>query len=405
MIHQPPAGARDLLPLEVAQKSWINDTLQRVFQRWGYQRIVTSTLEWIDTLVAGGAIEAQTVIQLKHSQEGDLGLRPELTASLARVAVTRMAGGLVPQRLCYRANVFRNPPQGHHGSQLEFYQAGVELLFANSNFIADSEILLLFADALENLGLESWQLVLGEANLTRSLLDIFPEDKKQKVRHCLATLDRLALEQLDLTAEQRERALGLFDLRGEPHTVLAQLEAFSLDEQGRHSIENLKALMALLDGAPQKLPIILDLSFIQSFDYYTGIIFEGVCCQGGQTQVIGQGGRYDRLLGIYHPQQQDFAGVGFSFNLEAIHSCLLGSPQLPQRAHSSDYLVIAETPEAATQAFQVANQLRQDTHKSVELALGDRQPEQIKRYAQESHIGQLVWVSATGEQRTESLSP
>ena len=39
MIHQAPAGARDLLPLEVTQKSWINDRLQEVFQRWGYKRI------------------------------------------------------------------------------------------------------------------------------------------------------------------------------------------------------------------------------------------------------------------------------------------------------------------------------------------------------------------------------
>ncbi|MDY6784986.1 MAG: hypothetical protein SW833_21000 [Cyanobacteriota bacterium] len=30
--HQPPAGARDLLPLEVAQKRWIADRLQAVFQ-------------------------------------------------------------------------------------------------------------------------------------------------------------------------------------------------------------------------------------------------------------------------------------------------------------------------------------------------------------------------------------
>ena len=39
MSYQPPAGARDLLPLEVEQKRWINDRLQQVFQQWGYQRI------------------------------------------------------------------------------------------------------------------------------------------------------------------------------------------------------------------------------------------------------------------------------------------------------------------------------------------------------------------------------
>ena len=57
MVHQTPAGARDLLPLEVAQKRWIADRLQQVFHRWGYHRIITSTLEWLNTLMAGGPIE------------------------------------------------------------------------------------------------------------------------------------------------------------------------------------------------------------------------------------------------------------------------------------------------------------------------------------------------------------
>jgi ATP phosphoribosyltransferase regulatory subunit len=51
MVYQPPTGARDLLPLDVVQKQWIEDRLQQVFQRWGYQRIITSTLERIDTLM------------------------------------------------------------------------------------------------------------------------------------------------------------------------------------------------------------------------------------------------------------------------------------------------------------------------------------------------------------------
>jgi len=91
MAYQPPAGARDLLPLDVVQKDWIEDRLQQVFHQWGYHRIITSTLERLDTLMAGGAIQQSTVIQLQNAEE-ELGLRPELTASIARTAVTRMAG-------------------------------------------------------------------------------------------------------------------------------------------------------------------------------------------------------------------------------------------------------------------------------------------------------------------------
>jgi len=54
--------------------------------------------------MAGGAIQQSTVIQLQNAEEE---LRPELTASIARTAVTRMAGVTYPQRLYYNANVFR----------------------------------------------------------------------------------------------------------------------------------------------------------------------------------------------------------------------------------------------------------------------------------------------------------
>lgn len=105
MVHQPPAGARDLLPLEVTQKRWIAERLQQVFHRWGYHQIITSTLEWLDTLMAGGAIQRSTVIQLQDAEAGTLGLRPELTASIARAFATRIAGSTteatlsLPQRL------------------------------------------------------------------------------------------------------------------------------------------------------------------------------------------------------------------------------------------------------------------------------------------------------------------
>ena len=152
MVYQPPAGARDLLPLDVAQKRWVEERLQQVFHRWGYHQIITSTLERLDTLMAGEAIGRSTVIQIQDASES-LGLRPELTASIARTAVTRMAGATYPQRLYYNANVFRRTDESSHNRQLEFYQAGVELL-GGGGTLADAEVLLLLAECLNQLSLD-----------------------------------------------------------------------------------------------------------------------------------------------------------------------------------------------------------------------------------------------------------
>ena len=404
MIRQPPAGARDLLPLEVAQKCWINDRLQQVFQQWGYQRIVTSTLERLDTLMAGGAIEPATVIQLKDPSEEILGLRPDLTPSIARAAVTRMGDESFPQRLCYRANVFRNPPLGgHHGRQLEFYQAGVELLFAGG-VLADAEILLLLADSLRQLGMEQWHLILGDAGLTRSLLSPFPESLQKQVRACLAKLDRVELENLSLAPELQKRALLLFDLRGKPADVLQKVASLDLDESAKQIVSNLKSLVELLEASSSSLPLILDLSLLQTFDYYTGIVFEAIAYQDNQWHILGQGGRYDKLLGVYHPQGKTAPGIGFVLNIEDLHSCLLLASRLPQETLASDWLVIPQTAEAEAVAFIYAQKLRNSKDAvRVEVDLGGRSPEQIREYARSCRIDRLAWIETDGTAAIETV--
>lgn len=166
MTYQPPSGARDLFPLDVAQKRWIDDRLETVFHRWGYHRIITSTIENMETLMAGGAIQPSEVIELHDGHGERLGLRPELTASIARAAVTRMDAVSYPQRLCYSANVFRRATDNQ---QQEYYQAGGELL-GSHGVLADAEVLLLIADCLQALGLNDWHLLMGEAKDRKSVV-------------------------------------------------------------------------------------------------------------------------------------------------------------------------------------------------------------------------------------------
>ena len=214
-------GARDLLPLDVAQKRWVERGIQYVFHRWGYHRIITSTLERLETLIAGGAVDRETVIQIPSAEGGTLGLRPELTASIARAAVARM-GNLYPQRLYYNANVFRKADLEHHGRQQEFYQAGIELL-GIGGILADVEAILLIIDCLKSLSVPDYQIILGEAGLSRALLAQFPLEFQTQIRRCLAHLDRVTLEQLPLTPAQQQLALSLIDLRGKPDRVLSKL--------------------------------------------------------------------------------------------------------------------------------------------------------------------------------------
>ncbi|MDJ0772935.1 MAG: ATP phosphoribosyltransferase regulatory subunit [Mastigocoleus sp. MO_167.B18] len=395
MVYQPPAGARDLLPLDVTQKTWIEERIQQVFHRWGYHKIITSTLERMDTLMAKGAIGRSAVIQLQSDENEELGLRPELTASIARTAVTRMAGVTYPQRLYYNANVFQRSGELRHNRQHEFYQAGVELL-GGGGLLADAEILLLLADCLEAVGLKSWHLILGEAGITRSLLSAFPEDLQPEVRSAIAHLDRITIDNLPLSEELRERARILLDLRGDPKEVLQQVSELDLDEPQQLAVNNLKSLVDLL-GSQGNFSLILDLSLIQTIDYYTGIVFQVIGDTESQSQVLGRGGRYDRLMGLYHPQKEDIPGIGFSVFIEDLHQLLLSSQQLPQNIPPSHWLVVPQSSQAYAAALAYAERLRSSTHLvRVEIQLEEKDAEYIREYANSHDIAQIAWVKSDG---------
>ncbi len=416
MVYQPPSGARDLLPLDVAQKSWIEDRLQQVLHRWGYQRIITSTLERLDTLMAGGAIAPRQILQIQANSDEALGLRPEFTASIARTAVMRLSDQSYPSRLYYNANVFRRPEEGSHGTQQEFYQAGVELL-GGGGVLADAEILLLVMDCLNGIGLaDRWQMVLGDAGLTRSLLWEFPKPLRVKVRYALAHLDRVALETMPMEEDLRSLALQILNLRGEPESVIQKLSQMPLDDYQQKAASNLQRLLALLQATakqrnlPDRLPIVLDLSLIRTFDYYTGIVFEVIGDPASGQQILGQGGRYDELLGVYHPQSESIPGIGFSLEIERLHQALLPTGQLPSRTRASEQLVVAESAEVYPVALAHAQRLR-DANPLTQVEIYLRSPDGtqpidrtlICDHARKQSISEIIWIRPDASVHVETL--
>jgi ATP phosphoribosyltransferase regulatory subunit len=234
---------------------------------------------------------------------------------------------------------------------------------------------------------------------------------RQKVRGAIANLDRIALETLPLSTELRERALLLFDLRGRPEEVLPIVAKLDLDLPQQSALNNLKSAIELLHQCQSKIPnlkshIHLDLSLIQTFDYYTGIVFEVVSSSKSGQRVLGQGGRYDQLLGLFDPQGQNSPGIGFCLNIEDLHQVLLTEGQLPTQTPASDWLVVAQTSEASAAAFAYARKLRESTHLvRVEIDLEIRETEEAAReYARDRRIAQIAWVNAEGLPTIETVN-
>jgi len=388
-----PAGAKDLLPLDVAQKHWIETRLQTVFRSWGYHCIITPTLEHLGTLTVGGAVKLESVIQVDGSNAEILGLRPELTASIARAYSSRLGKINSPQRLYYNDNVFRKLPSSNR--QQEYYQSGVELL-GGGGLLADAEILLLLAKSLESVSLTNWQMVIGDVGLTTALLDRFPSHDRQKIRQCIANLDRVGLLNLAISDQLKSQALDLLNLRGQPQEVLDRILDLDWIENLDKEISYLRSLVELLEDNFAIAPV-LDLSLVQSFGYYTGIVFEVV----SGNYVIAQGGRYDQLLGLYNSQGVSHPSIGFCLNLEDLQKVLV--PTLPTAVDSSEWLVVAVAPEAIKPTFAYAEELRFKYGVSVEVELEFRERSGVIAYGRSRGISQVAWIGESGVIGTEKL--
>jgi hypothetical protein len=139
---QPPGGR---------EQPALCDLLAEVYRLWGYQEVAPPTIERLATLGAGGAIAEREVIRLVA--EEPLGLRPELTASIARAASTRMVDRPRPLRLWACGTTFGSFIADGGGQRIsERLQSGVELLGAVSP-AADRELMHLLLAAVGTLGL------------------------------------------------------------------------------------------------------------------------------------------------------------------------------------------------------------------------------------------------------------
>jgi ATP phosphoribosyltransferase regulatory subunit len=308
----------------------IAEQLASVYRLWGYQEVAPPSFERLDTLEAGGGIDGRELVRLAADEP--LGLRPELTASIARAASTRMAERPRPLRLWAMGSTFRST-MGDGGGQriLEQLQSGVELLGVESA-AADVELMRLLLAAAGKLGLEGRhqpRLLVGHHGLLSALLAEIPAQQRGAARNALTSFDPLALAQLPLPDADRLRLAALMRLRGEPVRVLYQLE------QWLGPIPLLSALadtLAAVAPAAERLGVQLQLdpSFQPHFALYDGLVLKLVC-QGAEAPVeIASGGRYDALVGRFCSKSSEAAGVGFGFDIEAVRE--LVAPTLDSAA-------------------------------------------------------------------------
>ncbi len=276
-----PYGTRDFLPTEAAGKRAIETKLAALFALWGYDEVVTPTIEYFDTLTMdSGRQLAPQLFKIFDKGGKTLALRHEMTTPIARVVASRLKDAPLPLKLSYISSVFRSE-QSQMGRQCEFYQAGVELI-GSASATADAEVLALAIQSLLRAGLKDFSVCLGQVEFVTGIMQQYrlDEQTQQTLKKALEQHDLVAYDatvaSLNLAAAAKQNLRQLPVLSGGEET-LQQAYASALGEQSRRALDNLSAIYHLLASYGLEKYVRFDLGLIrEAIDLgFTSIMYDG----------------------------------------------------------------------------------------------------------------------------------
>ena len=391
-------GCADRLPDAAGRLTRIEGRFRTVVEAWGYDEVSTSIVERCDAMRAGW-IDSDWFIQ-SLGPNGEMGaLRPDLTAPIARLVATRLRDAPNPLRLFYADSVYRRPERSGGGS-IETRQAGIELIGCPSE-IADAEAVAAAIEALAAVGLDGFQLHLGQIGFFEGLVEEagLAVDEVRAIREQIDRKDRDGLSRVlaacnlpGAKARQLDRMLTLI---GGDEVIDRALDLADND-RSEAAARNLKAIIETLAAFGVADNVVVDLTEVRGFGYYTGLMVEAYVPVAGAA--ILRGGRYDDLVNRFGDPRP---AVGWAFDLDRILPLVAGDADLaPPR---TDLLVRFDTANRG-RAYRAARRLRRRGRR-VELEVARRTEAESLAYARQKGIRAVIEVGANGVRRLPNRAP
>lgn len=380
MAQKPsiPKGTRDFSPQEMLRRKYIFNTIERVFQKYGFLPLETPAMENLATLTGKYGEEGDRLIfkilnsgdawkevsdatksKLKEGEEvhpgklaaelAEKALRYDLTVPFARYVVQHQNEIAFPFKRYQIQPVWRaDRPQ--KGRYREFYQCDADVIGSRS-LISEVELVQLFDDVFTALDLQV-AVKINDRKVLAGIAEVSGQPEKVvDMVTAIDKLDKIGREKVE--EEMRQKGVSdaaitgiapLFSLSGSWAEQRPQLERWltssSIAQQGLKDLEFTFANAGKLRNARLEF----DPTLARGLDYYTGAIFEVKALEGTLGSSICGGGRYDDLTGIFG--LKDMSGVGISFGADRIYDVLLETGKFPAELGGSTRLLFANFGEA-----------------------------------------------------------
>lgn len=411
-----PSGFRDFLPEQVAKRKFLIETIEQVFQKFGFQAIDTPVMEKLETLTGkyndevnkllfktlnsgdflkkakDETLETKDSNQLA-SQISEKGMRYDLTVPLARYVVQHENELTFPFKRYHIAPVWRaDRPQ--KGRYREFYQCDIDTIGSKS-LINEVECAQIYNEVFEKLDLKVDILISSRKILLGIIEAIAATELSATIIRLIDKIDKIGLEKviaetekIGLTTEQARKLKAFLEVKDidalEASNESLKTGIAEVKEVMSYHIPNLKFDVALARGA----------------DYYTGCIFE-VISENNEFGALGGGGRYDKLTEMFG--KKDLTGVGISFGFERIYDVMSQLEKYPENLHSGPMLLFLHFGEAELKyAFGLLQKVRAAGISSEIYPDSAKMKKQMK-YA-DGKAAKYTCIIGSDEMETGSLS-
>ena len=365
MKFQKVKGTVDYYPEDMSTRNQIFDSLKRTAASFNFMEIEPAALESMKLLTckSGEEIKKQIFVLEKRSKE-EIGLRFELTASMARMFVEKQKCIQKPVKWFALSRMWRyEQPQA--GRLREFYQLSAEL-FGSAKPQADAEVISFLIKCLTDLGLTEKDFVvrLNNRKLIHGMLLDFIQ--KEKIEDVFSEIDKVSKLQRGVI-EGNLRDLGIDDDQIESvFDIILTEDIENIEPKNNLATEGLNELALILNNVDSKF-VELDLTTVRGLAYYTGTVFE-IFDRGGKLRSIAGGGRYDNMVKIFGGEPSP--AVGFGIGLATLNLLLEEKGILPKPDTGCDYFIAPVSIDVVDDSAKIAAKLR--TRFRVEMDLMGR---------------------------------
>jgi len=355
--YQTVRGMRDLLPDDAEMLTFIMSKARETAELYGYREVITPVIEPYELLSAKSGEEIrQRMFTFKDMGNRTVGLRPEFTSSIARLATTALKNEPKPLRTLSIGSVYRyDEPQ--RGRYREFYQSDFEII-GTSNPEADAEVVLLTDRLMKSVGLRNYAFKLGHAGVIRGILS--QENVDEKTQN--AILQRMDKKEFDEAFKLINSHPCLTTLRGslelKTDDVFKTAERIESHVEGYcKAVESAKELTSILKlvtegGCPVRS---VEPAFARGLEYYTGMIFEVYIPE--LDIALGGGGRYDKLIELFGGEPTPATGVAHGLDRIALAMQMQNAAPTKQRRKRVAVVPVNEAVKA--EALKISQMLRE----------------------------------------------